>query len=463
MKTQLHKEQMFNKLEKIRPSPKIPSINTQYYIDFLRVTGNGPPRDLYLYPLAHIPKEVYLNVITALKKFSLYVYKEPKFLELLDIPKLDISSCIKRNPETMFNYARIDSVYSPNGYRILEVNTVRPQLYEDSDWISDYLSGLLPEIIKENNSLEIVNAIKTNVELNGLKDPANILLISDFIHFIAQKKHRSYFYKAIQKVFPNNNIMQVRTDELDRFYEGVYIKQDRLFDMNNNPIDLIILQETGKNEKIFIKPDGSFQSPIITEAYNKSLIEIASPLSTQIMGSKLSLPFIQNSEIQNLIHLTDEEKESVRCILPVITINHPDEVNIPKLSAEEKNNYVIKIPYVGRGRGVTFGSEMGVDELKSYIINELINYGRVTIQENLPLQSDKIYDLHKFKEVDASVTLDPFVINNPARNHNPYISGYSSRAILSKNLKPGMKFNPETDRPEIMFGGIVETSEISHE
>jgi hypothetical protein len=437
-----------------KPDARARTPQTAYYNDFIQITGGGPGRDLFIYPIKNNKLDEintsFCNILSVLNKFARYViYQNPSLLNDLKLPYLNLESIKKRHSDYLFTYGRIDSIFNGSQFRVLEVNTKRPQLYEDSDWLSDYLYNLMSDsIIPEHTSHDIAESIKTGYQLNQNRLPEVIVLLSGFINFIKDKPYGSHFYSALRKTFPKSKIITISCREFNEFQNNLKLNKNSLF-YHNQKIDLIIFQDLcgGKNKFMEL---GQIRNTKIRTAYESLNLEIFSQPSAWIIGNKLNLPLIQNSEIQSKLGLNQNEFESLKFILPNLSIRNPK-----RAKNMDKNKYVIKIPSVGGGEGVFIGSRLSENKFYSIINDYLESNDNIILQQKATLGLADIFDLQTFKIIKAAITLDPFVINNPNKNPSLYVSGFSSRAIDKKCLNPSTKFNPETNRPDIKFGAVL--------
>lgn len=157
-------------------------INSSYFNKYMKIGTNNEYRKLFLAPLTK--KELqkieinYINLSKALNKLAKHTIKtnDQNILKQLHLKDLDVGSINKRSLKMLFNYARIDSVYSKNNsFKILEYNARRAQMYEDTDWLNYKL--IKQNITKNKPSLttEIINNIYKYLQLNNVPNPNNII------------------------------------------------------------------------------------------------------------------------------------------------------------------------------------------------------------------------------------------------------------------------------------------------
>lgn len=419
--------------------------NSFYYKKYMKIGSIKKSREIFILLITNktikpINKN-YLNLAKALNKLAIYTIKteDSVILQKLHLSNLDIKALKKRNIKMLFNYARIDSVYNENTFKVLEFNARRPQMYEDADWISSKVHNHINTIKKEENIVQIIKSIKNYFRLQKCK-PNIIILISDF-----NKEGNFSFNKELKNQFNKSKIIKINFSKIAKFYKLLKLEENGLY-YKNNKINAFVIQSLGKGKKSFFNSMGGINNHKIKTAYLNKQIEISSPPSSLIFGRKQALELLQNKSIQKIIKLNKNEVEAVNnCAknIPIKTI----------FKKKNLNNYVIKITGVGQGKGVFIGSTITskvLGEIKNYLKQ---NTTKVILQKKVNPQPVNIYLLKDKKIEQAVIQLEPFLIMQ--KNGDIKISGYSSRAILCKDYKNTSKFNPAFNNKNILFGSII--------
>lgn len=440
-------------LERVQvDEPKIEKIPgaLHYYKSFLNVNDEGLLRDLFIYPIhkkkLDLINQAFTNIVSALEKLARYtICEDPTMLQHLRLDTNELEGIRKRNMDHLFDYARIDSIFSGRRYRVIEVNARRPQVYEDVDWLNATIKLFLRENVFEDDiSGSIVEALKARYELNAARKPELIILVSAFTNYLLRNGWKSSFLNSLRTKFPNSEILVMNEEDISELAAKSQYKDKRIV-INDKSLDILITQDIGGGPLAIYGPKG-IRHKQIREAYNAGVLELSTPPTARIIGSKLALPLIQDKEIQQKLKLTSEEIDSLDLILENFMAD--GSYNLGEL---KKDDVVIKIPHIGGGKGVYIPSGMTNEE----IANLFKEHNRLVIQKKVTFGLDKIINLQNYQEEMASVTLDPFIVNNPFKSPSIQVVGYSTRAISNYKLPTHPRFNPEKNRPEIMFGQVI--------
>jgi len=347
----------------------------------------------------------------------------------------------------LLGYARIDTIFGDDQYKVVEFNSRRPQMYEDADWFSRYLDSISGDenIIKEENGLEIVKSIHIQFKINSKKvDPENIVVLNNF----PNQKYTFSSINILKNYFSKSNIYFFTCKEIKGFYQEIENISGEII-YKGKRIDLIIIQSICGNASLFTK-SGGIRIPEIRESFNQNKIELYTLPSGQISGTKLSLDLLQNKEIQFKINLSLDEINAVQTIPYSI---HSE--NIADFRNYNKDDYVLKLTGLGQGLGVKLGINMHLNDWLDLLHKYADKNEKFLLQEKINLAPKEILNLHTLEFEKAFITLEPFVVNNPLEYTEPKVSGYASRAIPIHLHQEGMKFNPAYDKSEIYFGALI--------
>lgn len=419
--------------------------NSFYYKKYLKIGTINSYRDLFVYLISNSKQSKinknYLGVASSLNKLAKYVLKnnDLNILIKLNLQHLDIKSINKRKNLFLFNYARIDSLLSSNGdIKILEFNARRAQMFEDTDW----LNYKLAKHFKNANYISINSQIVKNIHSylkSESKDLNNIILLSDF-----KKNSKFSFKNELIKQFSNCNITHINYLSIIDFYKKLILKNNGLY-YKGKKIDAFILQSLGKGRKSFFTSTGGINNSKIKQAYAKQLIQIASPPSSLIFGRKQSLNLLQIKKIQKILKLNKTEINAVKTLAKNVNTNFTNIKNF--------KNLVIKITGIGQGSGVFIGNKLtkkSFNILANYYHN---NKYKIIVQKKITNKEVQIFFLKSKKFVKAIIQIEPFIL--PTKNNKFKIIGYSSRAILKKDIKNTEKFNPAFNNKKILFGNVI--------
>lgn len=446
MKSNLTKKQLVKELKKIDLKKLRKDIYT-YRKEYLKIGNVDEQRKLFLYLIEKEKlkkaNKTYLNIAKALNKLAKYIIEteDKKLLKKLGLSKIDLNSLKKRSSNQLMTYARIDSIYNKENYKTLEFNSRRPQMYEDADWFNQLVKSFQLEIRIEENTNEIIKAIIEYYKQNsGKKLPKNVVYVANIY-----KENPMYILSKFKQLLPNTNFYYFRTSQLSKFYKHLQNDDKKNLVYKGNKIDLIFYQSIGSSKNCIYKANGKINNELIQKAYENRKIEICSPTSTLIFGKKQSFKLLKNTKIQKLINLNKSELSAIDSI--------PYSRRMKSLTELKNKNLVIKISGFGSGKGVYFSNTLSKTQHQfiSSVYNK--NKNAVIIQNQVNLEITKIYDLQTHRVEKAAVSLEPFIIN---KNGKYIVNGYSVRAILQKNIKPNIKFNPVQNRKEVMFGGVIE-------
>jgi hypothetical protein len=443
-------ETLLQRIQTEKPNIQdIPGV-LHYYKSFLQVNDEGLLRDLFVYPIhkkkLDLINQAFTNIISALEKLARYtICDAPTLHQQLRLDTNELEGIRKRNMEHLFDYARIDSIFSGRRYRVIEVNARRPQVYEDVDWLNSAIKLVLREdVYQDDISTSIVEALKARLELNSNREPELIILVSFFTNYLLRNGWKSAFFESLRIYFPNSEVLVMNEEEISELAAKSQQKDKRII-INGKSLDVLITQDIGSGPLAIYGPRG-IKHKEIRDAYNAGVLELSTPPSARIIGSKLALPLIQDKEIQQKLKLNSSEIDSLDLILENFMAD--GSYNLGEL---KKDDVVIKIPHMGGGKGVYIPAGMTNEE-----IAELFKqHNRLVIQKKVTFGLDRIINLQNYQEEMASVTLDPFIVNNPFKSPSLQVVGYSTRAISDYKLPTHPRFNPEKNRSEIMFGQVI--------
>lgn len=453
MKVNLSQDEFIRRFKEGRKQVKDPVV-LDYKNHVLVINEQGDPRTLFFY----LPEKKRIDkaklefsaIFSALNKLAKHiVYEDNSLLKVINKDGIDIEGLKRRNAETLLGYARIDTVFGDDEYRVLEFNSRRPQMYEDADFYSEYVSRAIggENVINEETGYDIVEAIQAHFEINTRKRiPENIVVLNNF------PNHR-YPYSSLTRInafFDQSNIFLFDCKTVGDFYQNIELTDSGII-YEGAKIDLLILQSICGKNSLYNK-NGSIRIKKIAEAYNKGLVELFTQPSTQISGTKLSLDLIQDPEIQEKLKLDLDELNAIDTI--------PKSIHSEKAAdifSYKKDDYVIKLTGVGQGSGVKLGVELSQAEWDAQLRKLVDSKVKFLLQERVVFEEAKILNENTCKFEKAYVTLEPFVVNNPLKLTRPFVSGYSTRAIPADKFAKDLKFNPAYDRPEVYFGALIET------
>lgn len=427
---------------------------SQYREKVLSINEHNDPRDLFLYTdskesVNKISSE-FVSFFKAMEKLVRYIiYEEPKLLDYIGKSGVDIDALKKREADALLGYARIDTALTDSGLKIFEFNSRRPQMYEDADWFCKVIENNFPDsgLEIENNSLKIMQSILSQYQVNQKRNPENIIIVNNF-------PAQVYSFSAtnvLKNIFKDSVINLLRCSDLEKFYDELNLEGKNLM-YKSKKIDLIILQNICARKSLFTKK-GGIRVSTIRKAYNSKTVEIFTSPAGQISGTKLSLDLLKQVDIVKKLGLSSDEKSSLQMVPESF---HSE--NIRDLVFGDKDRYVLKMTGLGQGQGVRLGvefsNELWVKELTKLLEKKV----RFLIQERVKFKSDQIFSLKSNSEVEAYITVEPFLINNPLQKQRVSVSGFAMRAIPIENYREDLKFNPAYNEKGIYFGALIETS-----
>jgi hypothetical protein len=451
MKTKISRDELFTALKTKSNALVLPEVDT-YYDKLVRINRKGgAKRDIFVYPKfgteAKTVTTHFLSIFSSLQKLTKYiVFEDPSLLKLIKFPDVDIEGLKRRPLETLISYCRIDGVRSNNTFKFFEINTRKPQMFEDSDWLSRYVlqSYELKETVAEDSAQNISELINDYYVINTKKRPETILFIPNEL----KAQYSFSLYIQMIKQFKDANLLILNLKEL---YDGIEIKSKELF-FKGLKVDLIVTQGknliSGKNS--FYTITGNIRNNYIREAFNSGNVEIFTSPASIFSGAKLLLSLLQDKEIQTKIRLNKDE-------IDILEISLPHSFKGSKIdpSKIKKDDYVIKKGR-GMGLGIYLGSSMTQEAWDALLGHLIANKKRFVLQERIYFEIYEVFNLQTQKIDSAYTTLEPIIVNNPLKNESPYISGYSSRGILEVNYDINMKFNPATNNTDILYGSYIE-------
>lgn len=418
-----------------------------YREKYLRLAGNITYRDFFtlLIPKAELDEinRAAVHTLQALQLFADYVIKkDPSLLNELQLGRIDIEGIKRRSKQTLFNYARIDTIYDGEKFWFIEVNARRPQMYEDADWFSYVSKASSGHATTEQNTANIAYSIVVQHRINHHEDePFSIFLVSDnpkwdyplsLANILKENCHRAKFINI------TDGVPQFSCVTYSDFIKDCTLKKHTLY-FRDVKVDLIVLQNLCGGSSLFYT-QGGIKSPLIREAYLSGTLEISSPPSALIIGSKLSLSFITDTIMQKKLKFSNAIVKSLQHF-PETTLATDSTAN----DQNQETNYVLKSTKSISGGGVLMdGSASSPESLRYFVRQQKIEYGTRDIV---------IWRDRKIRQ--AGVTIEPFVVNNPTESKVPFVTGYSARAILQENLGRIKKYNPADNVPEILFGNVV--------
>ncbi len=382
------------------------TVNDPVVLDYrkhvLNINKEGHPRTIFFYlpekQKIEKAKVEFSAIFSALQKLVKYIiYEDNSLLTFLGKQSIDVDGIKKRSPDTLLGYARIDTILGDDQYKVLEFNSRRPQMYEDADWYSEYVSRAIGDenLTGEENGYEVVEAIQAHFEINTKRRiPENIVVLNNF------PNHR-YPYSSltrIHKFFDQPNIFTFNCKTVLDFYEKIELTESGII-YEGAKIDLIVLQSVCGRNSIFNK-NGGIQIKKIAEAYSRGQIELFTQPSTQVCGTKLALDLIQDISIQSKLNLDQDELEAIKTIPHSI---HSE--NVKDFRAFPKDQYVIKLTGKGQGIGVQLGTEMTQAEWDNEL-NRLTNKDeKFLLQERITFTETTILNESTCKYEKAFVTL----------------------------------------------------------
>jgi hypothetical protein len=454
MYSTLKKKELVEKMELSSKSSDL-SVLYRYYTESKNIhIDKASLRRLFLYvktkeEISKIEKN-FINFVSVLNKLTKYiVFESPQLLEKLGFPGLDVEAIKMRNTGTFISYGRADGVNTENGFKLFEINTRKPQMYEDSDWFSRFINEQYKLNFEvEDNSSAIALSVKKSYEINsGKKDPENIVFLPNEL----REDFEFSFYNRLKETFPNSNIIVSTVRDLTEQAE----ESNGDVILNKCKINLIVMQGSGSiltGKWSLYKSKGAIRNEAIRNVYRKGNIEIFPSPTTLISGSKQTFNMLNDSEIIENLKLNNDEIESLSLLPQTFKKGEFD------ITSLNKNKYVLKTGS-GMGAGIMLGNMVNQkvwDAKHTKAHNSKKNF---IMQERLIFATDEILDLQTMKLRKAYTTIEPVMINIDYNNFNPIITGYSARAILEEDFHRGMRFNPEHGREEIMLGGVLVVDE----
>ncbi len=237
--------------------------------------------------------------------------------------------------------------------------------------------------------------------------------------------------------------------QLWTFYAEVVYEHEKLW-YRGIPIDIIISQSLCGNNSVY-NSTGRIKNSAVSEAYRNGAVELFTPPSSLIAGTKLAFDLLLNPEMQTRIALNADEKEALKTLPTSI---HSEKV--ASFDSYHKDEYVIKLTGKGQGAGVILGTTKSEEEWHATLSNLKERGKKFILQERVQFMEDEIFLYDESRATKSHLTLEPFLINNPQNGPKPTVSGYSCRAILPEDYDHKMKFNPAYDRDYILFGHVIE-------
>jgi 2-hydroxy-6-oxonona-2,4-dienedioate hydrolase len=435
-------------------SPFVPDLDTSfrnpvlksYRETYLRLADNKTYREFFTLPIPKAELDEFdgdsVHTLQALQRFAAYVVaKDPSILDELQLGHLDIDGIKARDCKDLFNYARIDTIYDGRKFWFIEVNARRPQMYEDADWFSQMLQAAHISARRETSTNDIADSIIAQYRLHHTHSkPMNIFLVSEnpkwdypysLVNQLKEDCPKSHFITI------NANIPHFSCVTYAEFLKHCSIDNHQLY-FDDMTVDLIVLQNLCGGSSLFYT-QGGIKSDLVREAYLAGTLEISSPPSALIIGSKLSLAFITDPAMQKTLKFSKDVVKSLRRF-PKTTVATSHTVDI-----DDGISYVLKSTKSISGGGVIMkGSVTSPDSLRYYVRQQRVEYGC----REIVTWNDSITH-------EAGVTIEPFVVNNPLKSKIPFVTGYSARAIRKEHLGRIKKFNPADNVPEILFGNVV--------
>jgi hypothetical protein len=449
MKTNLERQEV---IDSLRQNKEISEEAKNYRQKYMQISEVNIPRKLFSYLKSNKELEIiedqFLNITSAVQKLSKYVLFENNFelLKLIGRQGIDVEALAKRNQETLFSYGRIDTALENSRFKLFEINSRRPQMFEDADWFSKMLEPRLTNgsFEKEENANGIVKTISNHFNANSKSELESIILISNQV-----KRETSFsFINSLENHFGKERITIIHANDLGKLYEELELRDNILF-YKEKKVSLIIIQNLGAKHSFYLR-DGAIRNHKIAEAYHARSLELFTSPAGLISGNKVLLEVLQNKEIEEKIKLTFEEKAAIADLLPQSF--YPTDPIVSTLNHKE---YVLKVVGVGSGQGIILGSEVTEQEWHKKIRLLQAAGKHFLVQKRVHFTSDIIFDLDNLEEKEAYITLEPIVVKDLADLTKARISGFSCRAIPVELYEPALKFNPAYNREEIYFGNCI--------
>lgn len=421
----------------------------EYREKYLKLADGKTYREFFTISLPANEKSQFdtdaINTLKALSLFAEYViWKQPSLLQELQLPSVDVEGIKRRGTKHLFNYSRIDTIFDGEQFRFIEVNARRPQMFEDADWFSLAFGSSEKKTPTQQNAKDIADSILSMCTANIGKKPKEIFLISDnpkwdYPYSLANQLHNAV--KSAEIIDVHSDTPHYSCTTYTQFLKGISLKQSKLY-YQDKMVDLIVLQNLCGGTSLFYTK-GGIRDERVREAYLAGTLEVASPPSALIIGSKLSIAFITDPAMQKILGFSESIVKSLKRF-PETRLARPHD------SASLSEDTVLKSTKSVSGGGVLMNkstkNELDTDHFKYFVT-----------QKRVPYQTREIWTWIDREKHEAGVTVEPFVVNIPSKSEQPFVSGYSARAIRKEHLPKISKFNPADTVPEILFGCVNET------
>ena len=430
-------------------------LSDEYYTKHMLLADNVTQRSTFSLPIKETELRKYND---AFELFSSAVHKVADLLietERTDILKafkldlLDLQAIKKRRTRTIFNYGRIDTVLGSSGFRLVEINTRRPQMYEDADWFE---SIAMSKKAQEGDwsTGQIIRAMESQYLAEHGRDPGAILVI----HNGLKERFPFAFITQAEEIYRSSKIIDVNCNELKEFFDLCELNSSDELLYRGSRIDQVIIQFLCGGDAMVYKR-GKIIHQKLARSYSQGTLEISSPPSALVSGNKGLLGLLRDIEIQKHSGLKSDENDAIETLLPR-TYDLSDFMNnIKRSDSYSKDDYVLKTSGSVSGHGVAIGSNFSEHLFEELLSKAHQGDSSAVVQEIIELDSREILVHGDMSATCAGTTLEPFITYS---NDIFKVVGYSTRAILEENLATVNKFNPADKIPEIMFGHVLEIS-----